>query len=73
MTGNYLVVSLTQLRTSTSEHSHRTVEAALRSAAALLGKGADSVWIVDRKGNLILPADQVRLRLSPRLTSAPNP
>ncbi len=31
----------------------------------MLGNGAASVWIVDGDGKLVLPADQVRLRLNP--------
>ena len=73
MTGNYLVTSVTRLTTSASERSYPNIEAALRGADAILGKGADSVWIEDREGNLILPADQVRLRLSPWLSSRPAP
>ena len=40
-----------------------TIDEALSGADFLLGNGAASVWIVDGEGNLILPADQVRLRL----------
>ena len=73
MTGNYLVTSVTRLTTSACERLYPTVESALRGADAILDKGADSVWIVDREGTLILPADQVRLRLSPWLSSRPAP
>ena len=51
-------------RASASEFSYPTVESALRTAHAILGNRAESVWIVDREGNSILPADQVRLRAS---------
>jgi hypothetical protein len=40
-----------------------TIDEALRGAKFMLGNGADSVWIVDGDGKLILPADQVKLRL----------
>ena len=61
---NFLT-SATGQRASASEFAYPTVESALRTADAILGDRAESVWIVDRDGNLILPADQVRLRLSP--------
>ena len=41
-----------------------TVESALGAADAVLGNRAEAVWIVDRAGNLILPADQSGLRAS---------
>jgi hypothetical protein len=45
-----------------------TLEDALRGARFMLGNGAPSAWIADGAGNLVLPADQVRLRLNlPRL------
>ena len=72
MTDNRLTTSFTQLVTSASDCSQPTVEAALRSADAILGKRAGAVWIMDREGNLILPADQVRHRLSARLSSPPD-
>jgi len=64
MTDNRSTTPVTQLGRSASDYSHPTVEAALRCADAILGKRGDSVWIVDREGNLILPADEVRLRSS---------
>jgi hypothetical protein len=39
----------------------------------MLDNGAASVWIVDGEGNLILPADQVRLRLTPLDSAASEP
>jgi hypothetical protein len=45
-----------------------TIDDALRGAKFMLGNGADSVWIIDEENNLVLPADQVRLRLD-----LPNP
>ncbi len=46
------------------EFGYPTVEAALRAADIILAEDAELIWIEDREGNLILPADQVRLRLS---------
>ena len=44
-------------------HPYKSVEEALREAAKTLSAPDDIVWIVDAAGNLVLPADQVRLRL----------
>jgi hypothetical protein len=52
-------------RASASGFAYPTVESALRTADAILGNRAESVWIVDREGNLILPADQARAPASP--------
>jgi len=41
-----------------------TIEDALRGAKFMLGNGAASAWIVDGEGNLVLPADQVKLRVN---------
>ena len=60
----YFLTSATRQRASGSEFGYPTVEAALRAADAILAKDAESIWIEDREGNLILPADQVRLRAS---------
>jgi hypothetical protein len=60
----YSLTSATRQRATGSEFGYPTVESALRTADAILGNRAESVWIVDREGNLILPADQVRLRAS---------
>jgi hypothetical protein len=50
-----------------------TIDETLRDADFMLGNGAASVWIVDGEGNLILPADQVRLRLAPLDSAAGEP
>jgi len=60
----YFLTSATRQRATGSAFGYPTVEAALRAADVILGNGADSVWILDHAGNLILPADQVRVRLS---------
>ena len=49
-----------------------TLDNALRGANFLLGNGAASVWIVDSDDNLVLTAEQVKLRLPrPLLSQAP--
>jgi hypothetical protein len=58
----YFLTSATRQRATGSEFGYPTVEAALRAADAILKKDAELIWIEDREGNLILPADQVRLR-----------
>ena len=62
---NYFFVTPAAIpgRTATSPPC-ATIDEALRGANFMLGNGAASVWIVDGEGNLILPADQVRLRLN---------
>jgi hypothetical protein len=51
-----------------------TIEEALRGAKLMLGDGVGSVWIADSDGKLVLPADQVRLRLdSPDLAPLGEP
>jgi hypothetical protein len=41
-----------------------TIDEALRGATFMLSNGAASAWIVDGRGNMILPADEVRQRLN---------
>ena len=60
----YFLTSATRRKGSGSEFAYPTVESALRTADAILGNRAESIWIVDREGNLILPADRPRLRES---------
>jgi len=59
------LTSATRPSASVSGFAYPTVESALRTADAILGNRAEAAWIVDREGNLILPADQARLRPSP--------
>ena len=66
----YFLTSATKQGATGSEFGYPTVEAALRAADAMK-KDAELIWIEDREGNLILPADQVRLRAS-SLRSAPG-
>lgn len=42
-----------------------TIEEALAEAGIALNGGTARVWILDERGNLILPADQVKARLDP--------
>ncbi len=50
-----------------------TIDNALRGANFLLGNGAVSVWIVDSDDNLVLTAEQVRLRLKQSVSSQTSP
>ena len=64
MTSNFLVAIRSARGARTGATKYATVSQALQRAKTLLGEGAPSVWIVDSEGHLILPADQVRLRLA---------
>ena len=50
-------------------HPYKSVEEALHEAEKTLAAAGEIVWIVDEAGNLVLPADQVRLRLQHRNVS----
>ena len=63
MPTSYLVTTKSAHGAKTSNARYATVDDALRSAKVLLEGGAQSVWIINSSGDLILPADQVRLRL----------
>ena len=63
MSTRYLVTTKSAHGAKTSDARYATVDDALRSAKGLLECGAPSVWIINSSGDLILPADQVRLRL----------
>jgi hypothetical protein len=54
---------------TTSSPPCSTIDEALRGANFMLGNGADSVWIVDGEGNLVLPPEQVRTRLNSKESS----
>jgi hypothetical protein len=60
----YFLTSATRRNACGSAFGYPTVEAALCAADAILAKDGELIWIEDRRGNLILPADQVRLRAS---------
>jgi len=60
-----LVTSTKRSRVGRRDRSYLlSIEAALLQADVIFEALAESVWIVDRAGNLILPADQARVRLS---------
>jgi hypothetical protein len=44
--------------------SRATIDEALADAGLALSNGFARVWIVDERGNLILPTDQVKARLN---------
>ena len=50
-------------------HPYKSVDDALHEAEKTLAAVGDIVWIVDEAGNLVLPADQVRMRLQGRSAS----
>ena len=49
--------------TNSYAHPYKSVEEALLEAGKTISASGDIVWIVDQAGNLVLPADQVRMRL----------
>jgi hypothetical protein len=61
---NILTSAAAKRTASGSDFGYPTVESALRAADAILGDSAETVWIVDRRGNLIPPADQTWLQAS---------
>ena len=64
MPETYFLTAAKTRNASASGFGCPTVASALRTADAILGNRAEPVWIVDREGNLILPADQAKLRSS---------
>lgn len=64
MRKSYLVATKFTQGVRTTNARYATVEDALLSAKQLLCDGAPTACIIDDEGNLILPADQVRLRLN---------
>ncbi len=50
-----------------------SLDDALRGASFMLSNGASSVWIVDNEGNLVVPPEQVHLRLKRSDPSAGAP
>ena len=67
----YLVHAATSAGIPAVKASRATMGEALREAEFELSGSAAFVWIVDREGNLVLPADQVRSRLG-RSARAPQ-
>ncbi len=51
--------------------SHKSVDEALIEAEKAIAARGEIVWIVDEEGLLVLPADQVRVRLNPH-NASPN-
>ena len=47
-------------------HAYKSVDDALHEAERTMSEAGDIVWIVDGAENLVLPADQVRMRLRHR-------
>jgi hypothetical protein len=60
----YFVTTKSALGVKTNPKQFKTIEEALDGAGVLLGDGEPLAWIVDGDGNLVLPADQVRVRLN---------
>jgi hypothetical protein len=65
MSRYYLVATKYLQGVGTTNARYATVADALRSVDELLGDGVPAVCIIDNEGNLILPADKIRLRLNP--------
>ena len=55
--------------TVSQAHPYKSVDEALSEAEKTLAGADDIVWIVDEAGNLVLPAEQVRMRLQDRNAS----
>jgi hypothetical protein len=70
MPNYFFVTAATTPGRTASSPPCETIDEALRGANFMLGNGADSVWIVDGEGNLVLPPEQVRTRLNPQKLSA---
>jgi len=60
----FLTSATTRETSSANEFDHPTGESARHATDAALENSAESIWIVDREGNSILPADQGRFRAS---------
>ena len=60
----YFVHAATKVGIPVVKASRATIDDALREAEFELSGGAAFVWIVDVEGHLILPADQVKVRLA---------
>ena len=60
----YFVHAATSAGIPLVKASRATIDEALREAEFELSGGAAFAWIVDEEGHLIVPADQVRVRLA---------
>jgi hypothetical protein len=67
----YFLTTATRRNACGSAFGYPTVEAAIHAVDVISAKSAELIWIEDREGNLILPADQVRLRVR-SLRSTPD-
>ena len=63
MTKYYFVVAAQTPGVTKSSPPYDRLDDALRGAGLKLGNGARAAWIIDRDGNLVLPPEQVRVRL----------
>jgi len=59
-----------RIRVATVLCVRATNEEAFKEAGVALSGGSSPVWVTDERGNLILPADQVKARLSPSASAA---
>jgi len=66
MSGPYIVASKSTQGVITDNLQYATVEDALRSLSTRSDNSMRPMSIIDSEDHLILPADQVRLRLHPR-------
>ncbi len=73
MTTYYFVTATRTPGVTTSSPPYDQFDDALRGAAFMLGNGASEAWIVDREGNLVLPAEQVKLRLKSEVLRPSGP
>jgi len=61
---HYLVTTKSDHGVKTNSRPFSTVDEALDGAGVLLVAGAPLVWIVDSYGEIVLPVDQLRVRLN---------
>jgi len=66
MSKSYRVASNSNQGAGTANLQYATVEDALRSLKGCLVNDSSIISIIDSEGQLVLPADQVRLRLHPK-------
>jgi hypothetical protein len=66
MSGPYIVASKSTQGVITTNVQYATVEDALRSLRNRSDNNTRAMSIIDSEDHLVLPADQIRLRLHPR-------
>ena len=59
----YYFVTAARTSSGVKFSSYSDFDDALRGAHSMLSNGAIAAWILDRNATLILPAEQVKLRL----------